>query len=428
MRFSLESRDLPICVGPPLPNLVSATLDSFGCLVNPQWLQSPRLQELDINIRYISEGVDACARSANVARTLLQASAASVAGIQKLRVKGWMSPALDATLRSLRSLRHITLHTGRSLTPQALSFVATLPNLEHLYIHCSHIEAQDVTSFLRSPTETFPRLHTLRVRASRELVSLIFSLLPSGRLRSLYIESEESQLDPKGWRGSFSLLAAKAATSLISLTIDRIADSVENADATPAVDAAEDPSCFTVDALQPLGALRALRHFTLDTVELSNFTDEEIDQLASWWPELATLDLGTTPGTGDRAENWMPKATVATLERLATRCPALRALTIALDATPTSAQCVVDGPAHAESCKTQLALRALHVGCPDGAEPKVFQTFTRTALRIFPNLAEIDVSTAEKSITVDITTALREDGEVAVDRTAGTEDGFADGQ
>lgn len=73
-------------------------------------------------------------------------------------------------------------------------------------------------------------------------------------------------------------------------------------------------------------------------------------------------------------------------------------------------------------------MQKLHIGDPRIACSEDVHDFARRALKIFPNLNEVDCSSGEKSVTVDIAEAVEADVKVAVDRTAGTEDGFADGQ
>ncbi|KAF7794945.1 hypothetical protein EIP86_006088 [Pleurotus ostreatoroseus] len=415
--------DLTAFEGHILPNLISVTLCRDGCLSSASWILSNQLRDLDVDMRAASDSKASRARAANVADVLLvQATQNS---LLKFKIRGWMTPVLDSTVRTLVSLRSLTLYTGKSLTPQTLASLASFPNLEQLSVHASHIDSSDFASALPVDSTTFPVLHTLRIRGQRALFCALLEALPTGNLRSLYLETEEPEQGLVAWRETFDLLVAKASDTLIDFTLDQILELEEMEDT---IAHTESDTRLAAETLQPLGKLRALRRFTIDAMILPDFTDKDIDHIASWWPLLEQLNLGTLPGMQEHAQPWVPKVTIAALMTIAKRCPHLESLTLPLDIS--AGEC---DPSNAVKPKNdtpqapQNALRKLYVGHAGTSD--YIPQFLRSVLKIFPKLLDLECITIEKTVSLDARLGASLQGQQDQGERSGvTLDGYADGQ
>lgn len=424
--FGAAPPDLNTVKGSLLPNVISVALSRDGCLSSVNWLSSDRLRDLDIDMRAASDSKSNTARATNVANILSHTS--SQGTLRKLKIRGWMTPVLEGAVLSVTSLCNLVLHTGKSLTPQTLAALASFPNLAQLSVHASHIDADDFASALPLDSATFPALHTLRIRGQRALFCAILEALPQGHLHSLYLETEEPEQGLVAWRETFDLLVAKAADTLIDFTLDQILELEEMEDTISYV---ESDTRLAAETLQPLSGLRAMRRFTIDAMILPDFTDKDIDRIASWWPLLEQLNLGTLPGMQEHAQPWIPKVTVAALTTLAKRCPRLETLTLPLDISALACKSPdepeADGKGENGPVLPQTALRKLYVGHA-GASDSI-PDFLRSVLQVYPKLEDLECITIEKSVSLD---AQREASlqvqQVLGGRTAGTLDGYADGQ
>lgn len=409
---SLISRTLPSF--PTFPHLKHAVIQGDGCLLPPQFLLSPSLQDLDVDLRGTRNCAGVRHRSHQLAETLCNVSSLMTT-LQKLRIKGFMATTLDHIIPSFASLRSLTLLTSSSLSVDTLAALGELGNLQDLYVHASNLDADDFTQAISLQTsQPFPVLHNLRIRAQRSLFCAILDVIPSDTLRSLYLETEESAQGPSAWNPTFTLIAAKASNTLIDVTLDQILDP-EELESNLTTSGAD--TRFAIETLQPLGKLRALRRLTIDAMLLPDFTDRDIDQMASWWTQLEHLDLGGLPDGQDHAE--VPKITTAALRALAKRCPRLRSLSIPLD----SASCSQE-PCGAVVVQ-QKALERLVVGPPPADEHVA--AFVRSVIHIFPCVREIECASADKSLSVDVQGAGRAHA-LDVEHPKGTSDGFANGQ
>ena len=331
-----------------------------------------------------------------------------------------MTNKLNHVIPCFSSLRSLTLLTGQSLSVETLAALCRFVNLQDLYIHASHLDAEEFTQAVSSPpSQSFPALRSLRIRAQRSLFRAIFDVLPHGTLESLYLETEEAAQGPSAWSPTFTLIASKAADTLIDFTLDQILDP-EEMEAN--LSTSETYTRFALETLRPLCKLRALRRLTIDAMLLPDFADRDIDQMATWWPKLEHLDVGEAADVLEHAAH-APKITIKALHYLAKRCPNLRSLSIPLDSSECGQSDVA--PSTMEDTVRQKVLERLAVGPPPPEEH--ITTFVRSVLEIFPCLREIECTSAETSLSVEVQTVVKEHA-LDVEHPKGTSDGFAGGQ
>ncbi len=357
-----------------------------------------------------------------------------------------MTQALNNTINTLgSSLQSLILHTGKSLTAQTLAAISLFPRMEELNCHASHIEGdsflESVDSLLAQYNATilpsFSALHTLRIRGTRSLFCAILTCLPFGTLRSLYLETEDPEQGVATWKPTFDLLVSKTSDSLIEFTLDQILEP-EEMDAilslnTERASDADTHIASALDTLRPLRGLKALKKFTVDGMILPEFRDKDLEELAKWWPNLEHLDLGTLPGVlehgGAEAEKWKPKVTVKALEVLAKCCPGLRSLTLPLDICENSSE--LSKTCHNQNNDAVIQQRTLtrllvgYTAVSEDKDSEVIPAFVRTALRLFPEIQEIECTSLDRSVSVDVAleVSLKEHG-----LRVGTLDGFANGR
>lgn len=400
----------------PLPNLKSVTIRGDGCLVQPQCLASPSLQDLDVDLRGTRHV--ACGRSKSHALSDTLESVSSLqTTLQKLRIKGFMPAKLERIIPSFSSLRSLTLLTGQSLSAETFAAISQYTSLQDIYVHASHIDADDFTQAISSHTsQPFPSLRSLRIRAQRSLFCAILDVLPHGTLESLYLETEDPAQGPSAWNTTFTLIASKASDTLVDLTLDQILD-LEEMDANLSTSTTD--TRLALETLQPLSKLRVLHRLTIDAMLLPDFTDRDVDQMATWWPELEHLDLGELPDVQEHAGT--PKITTKALHCLAKRCHNLRSLSIPLD----SSSCTDEPNRGAKNTARQKVLERLIVGPPPA--DKHIAAFVRSILEIFPGVKEIECTYGEKSLSMEVQTVFKEHP-LDVEYPKGTSDGFANGQ
>ncbi len=155
---------------------------------------------------------------------------------------------------------------------------------------------------------------------------------------------------------------------------------------------------------------------------LPDLTDKDIEQMASWWPRLQRLDLGTLSGSAEHdAQHPTPKITFASLRSLAKHCRDLRRLVLPLDLTATSEH--KPSEAEEEKIPTQTALHTLLLGglpAPDAD----MSSFIRQTLAVFPGLEEIECTSVDRSLHVDLSASAKDEA----DEDVVAMDGLANGQ
>ncbi|EKM50656.1 uncharacterized protein PHACADRAFT_130044, partial [Phanerochaete carnosa HHB-10118-sp] len=387
----------------PLPNLKSIILKDHGCSIPSDYLLCSSLEELEIDLRR-TRTRDAVSpiRTSDSLSTVLQNNPSLQTSLRFLRVKGLISTAFNDIMSSFQSLRSLVLLAGNTLNTRTLAALGSLSNLQDIYVHASHVDAGDFSEAVsRHVSQPFASLRSLRIRAQRSLICAILEVLPPSTLTSLYLETEEPAQGPSAWQPTFTLIAVKAADTLVELTLDQILDPEEiMLDQSDSSD-----TRFALDTLQPLSKLRALHRLTIDAMLLPDFTDEDIDQMAGWWPRLEHLNLGSLPDVQEHAENWVPKVTVEALRSLAKRCPSLRTLTIPLDVSSCKTA-AVPRSGDKTSVVRQKTLERLFVGTSPAEED--IGSFVRSVVDIFPCVREIECTSAERPLSLEVQVVFKD--------------------
>ncbi|KAI0792028.1 hypothetical protein C8Q75DRAFT_754187 [Abortiporus biennis] len=419
---------------PILSNLSTATINDAGCFSPPEWFVTPALRTLYIRTGPNVGGNDpeklkeTCK---NVAEGLSQLVKINCP-LQKLRVRGWMSPQLDLQIGRLCSLRYLTLHTWESVSSQTIYAVASFPHLELFQLHAGHIDGED---FLISRpghlTKTFPSLRFLHLRGRQSLFKPLLDLLTEGKLETLYLETEYPVFIGSMWRPVFETIAQKASSSLLDLTIDNFVEMSEFERRDTLI-----PTEFplNIDIIRPLSSVRNLKRFYLDVTVPPILYSEDVEEMGKWWTKLEYMDLTRVPLHAVQWW-WQPKVTFAVLPALARTCPNLQTLALALDIDNTKdTSCSQDVSSTLPSNQLTYPshpLQFLRVGYSHSTEQ--LPSFVNNVFDLFPNV-ELDCSYSNSVMSTVIKPTMKEKWLAThfsplIERglAAGTEDGFADG-
>ena len=367
-----------------LPKLTSVQIgvSSWDTLSMAMGL-SPELRHLALDLGFTKARTNAA-----VAAEYLD-KVAHIASLQRLDLRGMplSHERIDSALISMKSLRALSLKTGKSLTVYTLAAIAAFPCLDELEIHAGHIDADelaDLTTIHEMPL--FPSLQMLHIRAQAPLVELVLQKMPSGNLRRLIIEAEQPPMPPLAWASAFSLIPTKAANSLRELTIEHHADSIIERNSNeistpPQLNSSKSINQFTVATLYPLAKLPNLRKLVLDTTVCPDLCDADIEEVAKWWPQIEHLDLGGLLWDVDcLGYTRKLRASLRCLDILSRLCPRLETLVINLDI---SFECVRD----AEPRLSSHILRSLTIGSISAPEPPRLSQYLST---VFPSLIKVD--------------------------------------
>lgn len=237
-----------------------------------------------------------------------------VARLDSFNYWGCARKTLGQTISSLSTVRSMSLRTGSQLGfhEGTLAGIATFPRLHTLKLTLHDISAAQFFAALNDFTgPIFPALQKLHIDTSLELLDCIIEHLPQDTLRSLHIEFPGSTVS-NSMMPVLAKIADRAADTLQDLTIihdvetDDIQYSLENEDDLhdPSVIARYGDLFWTIDTLQPLAKLRALRHFDLDTILPPLLRHKDVDELLGWWPRAERVHLAF----GSREEDASPFA------------------------------------------------------------------------------------------------------------------------
>ncbi|KAH7921291.1 hypothetical protein BV22DRAFT_1096712 [Leucogyrophana mollusca] len=358
-----------------LPSLTFARIDAsgWGELQN-QMSISAKLRTLELDLGFIAERI---ARNTILACELLMQVAKGTA-LERLYIRGTIGDCFNHSLRSLISLRSVTLHVSNSLTTDTLMAVSTLPALVEFDIQAGNLAAEQLIDVVNAHSQEraafFPALQKLRIRAHAPVVECILRNLPHQTIRTLRIDAELPTGPPSSWNNVFHAISAIAPTSLDDLTIEHSIDIDDLDDTQPSP-----YNHFTLDDLRPLSKL-PLRRFILDTLVPPDLADRDVEELATWWPHLEQLELGAPAALECVGEQWRPKTSLSCLAALAKRCKKLEHLVMTLDAA---------SGASLEGSSVQLQphpLRQLTIGSHCSPEVQLLSTYIDC---LFPSLTEV---------------------------------------
>ncbi|KAL1705106.1 hypothetical protein EV121DRAFT_204269 [Schizophyllum commune] len=164
--------------------------------------------------------------------------------------------------------------------------------------------------------------------------------------------------------------------------------------------------------IEILAAFRHLTHVALNATLGVLLTDDEHEQVASWWPDVELLEFNTATVYDLSLYQEDTPATPQALEHHARACPKLRDLS--LPVTVHRIPGLDNGglpevPADLRSRPSSHPLSRLYVGDSPLDEDCVEQT-TDFLRQLFPNLAHIDFDEDEWSVTwLDVRRALAEE-------------------
>ncbi|KAL1666697.1 hypothetical protein GGF50DRAFT_112969 [Schizophyllum commune] len=339
-----------------------ADKDAVDLFINP----ALRMLELDT-----SRGTDL--------QDVLALLPARCPALDNLRIRGPITEDCDVALRSLSSLRTLSLKLGASLRLAIVASLSRLPRLEALELLAEHLNADA----LPVPASTlFPVLHDLHLRAHAQVVIAFLDLVPRDALRSLRVDLEDTSLSAQTARTVFASVAAAASSSLANLTLEWHRDGEGE---------------LTADALAPLARLQRLRRLVLDTRALPDLTDAELDKLTQCWPDLEMLELGSAPlPERDGRAEWACRGTVRSLTVLARACPRLRALMMPMD--------LGKGVEEEEEEAVSLpSLERLSLWSPSVFDPKVVAGKLGAT---FPALKIVDGSPEHENLWIEVHEAM----------------------
>ncbi|RPD59036.1 hypothetical protein L226DRAFT_614191 [Lentinus tigrinus ALCF2SS1-7] len=375
------------------PRLESLALSFQGCMVPHEWAVSPFLQHVSVNVGFSRDTQEVLDRS-NAAARLLHEVNLYAPGLRSLQVRGRMTDLLNAAVASFTQLRSVTIHGNSTLAPETFAAIATLPHLQSLEVHASHVQAEVFTDSLAPGVSCFPVLKELSIRTGGDLVSAILPRLPTGILTKLHLDMDQCVRGPSYMKPVFALLAQKASTSLRDLHIEDRTD-LDELDVPSRPE--QTPHWYTLDILSPLARMKHLRRFVLRDPDMS---DADLETLPKWWPALAHLDLGACDPEVHIPE-WKSRLTPVAYSVVAKSFPGLESLSLpALPPTGSGA----DGQ--------QTMLRSLALGEVPNA-PVDAVAMVDTILTMFPDIECLDCPTVE--ITERFETVVRDRGQARID-------------
>ena len=255
--------------------------------------------------------------------------------LKGVSLRGLSSPRLNDIISSMGKLQTLSLRLGQSLLPSTLRAIMTFPHLSELEVHAGHVDVDDLE---RNHLEVqFPSLRKLRIRAKSNVVKNLLHRIQRNNLRYLHIELDDSSPLTASWNIILSLVCDQAASSLRYLQIEHHFETPEIPIFSP-LHIAQTPnalqgsitSTMSFDDIRILRVIKKLRHFTCDVTLPPLFRDKDMADLATWWPDLEHLELGSAP-QGDEAESTRNiPITIASLTSFATRSPKLEKLILPL--------------------------------------------------------------------------------------------------
>lgn len=404
----------PLCGEILLPKLQSVQISRDGCLTPSNWSVSQVLHDMDIDMGPVTWSTAAEIKSNSVATCFEQLQILSAtSNLRVLSLRGWISPSLGRSIESLSYLRVLSLRTGTSLTATTLNAIAAFPFLCELHVHAGQISAEEFRNArdTSSGVQTFLSLHRLNIRAQLPLLSEVLDMLQPGTVRCLHLEAAQPTQTSLEWAPVFELVTRKTASSLRALTIEHTVDVDESDDSAPAAFAVD--TRFTLHSLRPLACVRGLKRLVLDAMIPPDLCDDDVAQLAAWWPSIQLLDLGTLPDLGELPQVWRPRTTVAALRSFARCCPSLSALILPVDLSV-----LMPASASSERPVVQQALRRLCIGRVTA--PRDIDTFVKYVLDVFPSLEEIECTSVDGLVAKNVEASLKD---LRGDRTLGLENG-----
>ncbi|KZT07282.1 uncharacterized protein LAESUDRAFT_758689 [Laetiporus sulphureus 93-53] len=386
-----------------LPNLRSVRFSQAGCETSACWSISRAVCKVDINLGFSprpdSADTDkAVQRRSSAVADYLDELFMTAKGVHSLRMRGSVSVHLDQKLATYTSLRSLDLHMGICLSAETFATIsAAFPHLSELDINAQHIDAIDFRMALPcSVSQLFPSLQHLTIRAEPALLVALLPLVPPDVMRSIHLDAD-CPLGVSSLHDVCELLSARVSGSLQEFAIQHFPDFDEIDDPESA---RETSDWFTIAILRPLARLQFLRRFSVAATKPPDLCDKDIEEIASWWPHLEHLDLGTLDD-----EDCSRRMTTCSYAALARSCPMLRSLALPVEIPDITSSSSIILPVPANTAErprpvafSQQALRYVRIGRlpPTAGSASSFRTFIRL---LFPSLVTMDVSAPADTAT-----------------------------
>lgn len=301
-----------------------------------------------------------------------------------LSLRGAASQNVMYSVNSLLRLDFLSIRVGGTLPAETVAAIATFPSLRTLEIHTSHLSPEDLC-FATSPC--FPSLEVLDIRGRTGFIEKLLQNMQSDRLSVLRLDVERLALSDDSWVDLFAVIKSKTHASLIELAVEHHMDTED----LPLDDDSNSNTAYTdniffrtnpnallkFELLHSLSSHHFLRRVTFETTPPIVVRDQDLEQMAKWWPNLNHLDLGSLPTFDPR---WSTKATPAGLSLLSRGFPVLETLVIPVDICGLTAEAATKISQNSKSSLKNITLTSLTP--PD-------QSMAQLLHRLFPLLIEI---------------------------------------
>ncbi|KAJ6453633.1 hypothetical protein DFH09DRAFT_42915 [Mycena vulgaris] len=352
---------------------------------------SPSLRQLDLDFGFKNKG--AAEGSTDYIEKLLHVAT----NIERIRLRGSANQCLNAGIAQMYNLRSLTLRTGAFLTGDTLVAISAFPRLAELDMEAGHLDADNLAEAWRLPAPEagyFQSLQKLHVCAQAPVLELLLKHIQPGSLRTLRIEAtipsaSESEA-PVCWSSIFDLIRANTARTLEDLTIEQHLEDIDldtipatststhTHTSTPPIHSRTETNRIAFDILRLLAPLRHLRRLTIDMTHMPDLCDDDIEALATWWPDLVHLDLGSLHSDECIPPVSSPRATLACLRAFATSMPMFDTLIL-----PLTIAGVPSIPSTAPSALSRATLSS-------SAPPSDLAALADYLYSLFPRLTEVE--------------------------------------
>ncbi|KAK7061056.1 hypothetical protein VNI00_000791 [Paramarasmius palmivorus] len=359
------------------------------------------LQRLDLDLGFKPNTL----KNTNIAASNLLAN---VPSLTTLHLRGSASERLLRTVSAISNLRTLSLRISTSLDLETIVAISSFPFLEELDLHAIHVRPTELAekwAVRGSAAPCFPSLKSLTVRARTALIGTVLNAMQSDQLRVLYIDVEPVAQSDDAWSTLFNIMKDKTPF-LHDFTIDHHVDTdlvvLEDSNANDSNNAPIATTDATIDLedmlrfdlMQPLFKLHELRRVIFDTTPPITVRDGDFVHLATQWPRLTYLDLGSVPTVDPR---WAPQTSLQGLVTISQKFTNLTNLMIPID----TAKSVADIPKHPQATNILRKLTVTSLVAPDTT------LMVKTLHALFPHLQEIDGTSDHEEQWTDIQSAFR---------------------
>ncbi|KAF9454303.1 hypothetical protein P691DRAFT_656514 [Macrolepiota fuliginosa MF-IS2] len=266
---------------------------------------SPHIQRLDLDLGFGSQAI----KNADATHQFLVQILLSARDLYEVHIRGTASQRLQELTPYMFGIHKLSLWTGTSLTPSALSSLAQLPSLVDFAFHAEHLSAQDLSSVLAG--DCFPSLSKLRVRAQSATFEVLLSVLQRDKLNWLWLEAQDASHTAIAWDDITEIIVTKASHSLQFLCLEHhvefMQDELQVNTPTSSVASTQLPTTPPLSAvpnvarvplpslsLNTFKELRTLQELRIEMTIPPDYDEQDLKNLNQGCPNLTVLDLGGT--------------------------------------------------------------------------------------------------------------------------------------